>query len=121
MTSGERRFALRLEEKLEADYLCSYDVSIGEKIKHPDFVVAHPSRGLLMLEVKDWKLDTIQSVDMQKRPHTHRPRHKAGIESACASVAPHVRRHNNLFECDPQLIWSSESLKEKPSFTQRCM
>ena len=27
MTSGERRFAYRLEEKLEDDYLCWYDVS----------------------------------------------------------------------------------------------
>jgi hypothetical protein len=32
---------------------------------HPDFVVFHPSRGLLVLEIKDWKLDTIQSIDKQ--------------------------------------------------------
>jgi hypothetical protein len=42
MTPGERRFASRLEEKLESDYLCWYDVSIGERTKHPDFVVFHP-------------------------------------------------------------------------------
>lgn len=30
MTSGEKRFAYRLEAKLEADYLCWYDVAIGE-------------------------------------------------------------------------------------------
>jgi hypothetical protein len=41
MTSGEKRFANRLEDKLEDDYLCWYDVSIGERTQHPDFVVFH--------------------------------------------------------------------------------
>ena len=62
MTPGERRFAQRLEAKLEDDYLCWYDVPIGQSMRHPDFVVLHPKRGLLILEVKDWKLDTIQSI-----------------------------------------------------------
>ena len=63
MTNGEKRLAERLEEKLEDDYLCWYDVSIGDKTRHPDFVVFHPSRGLLVIEVKDWKLTTIQNID----------------------------------------------------------
>jgi hypothetical protein len=29
MTSGEKRFAQRLEAKLEEDYLCWYDVPVG--------------------------------------------------------------------------------------------
>ncbi len=62
MMPGERRFAQRLESKLEDDYLCWYDVPIGQAMRHPDFVVLHPRRGLLILEVKDWKLDTIQSI-----------------------------------------------------------
>ena len=62
MTSGEKRFAQRLEAKLEDDYLCWYDVAIGPANAHPDFVILHPQRGLLILEIKDWKLDTIQSA-----------------------------------------------------------
>lgn len=62
MTSGERRFARRLEEQLEDDYLLWYDVPIGPRKLHPDFIVLHPSRGLFILEVKDWKLDHIQRV-----------------------------------------------------------
>lgn len=65
MTPGERRLAARLEDKLEDDYLCWYDVSIGDRTQHPDFVVFHPHRGLLVLEVKDWRLDTIRSIDKQ--------------------------------------------------------
>ena len=62
-TAGERRFATRLEALLEDDYLCWYDVPIGPKRLRPDFVILHPSRGLLILEVKDWKLDTIKAID----------------------------------------------------------
>ena len=60
--SGERRFAERLLSHLEDDYLCWYDIPIGSAKLHPDFVILHPRRGILVLEVKDWKLDTIQSI-----------------------------------------------------------
>ncbi|THD10695.1 DEAD/DEAH box helicase [Metallibacterium scheffleri] len=63
MTSGERRFSERLEQKLEDDYLLWYDVPIGLKQRQPDFVILHPRRGLLVLEVKDWKLETIREAN----------------------------------------------------------
>jgi hypothetical protein len=63
MTSGERRLAERLEQKLDDDYLLWYDVPIGPRYAHPDFVVMHPRRGVLVLEVKDWRLATIKQAD----------------------------------------------------------
>jgi len=63
MTSGEKRFSERLEQKLEEDYLLWYDVPIGPRQRRPDFIVFHPRRGMLVLEVKDWKPDTIQHAD----------------------------------------------------------
>ena len=63
MTSGERRLAERLQDKLDADYLLWYDVPVGPTSAHPDFCILHPSRGILILEVKDWKLSTIQQAD----------------------------------------------------------
>jgi hypothetical protein len=62
MTTGERRFAQRLEAKLEDDYLCWYDVPVGPANLHPDFIILHPKRGLVILEVKDWKLESIQEI-----------------------------------------------------------
>lgn len=62
MTSGERRFAERLQAKLESDYLVWYDVPLGHRRRHPDFTILHPRRGVLVLEVKDWKLDTLRSI-----------------------------------------------------------
>ena len=65
MTSGERRLAERLEHKLDDDYLLWYDVPVGPRHLHPDFVVMHPRRGILILEVKDWSPKTIQHADKQ--------------------------------------------------------
>lgn len=63
MQAGERRFARRLEQLLEDDYLCWYEVPVGKRQRYTDFVILHPVRGLLLLEVKDWKLDTIVNLD----------------------------------------------------------
>ncbi|MEO8017417.1 MAG: NERD domain-containing protein/DEAD/DEAH box helicase [Pseudomonadota bacterium] len=36
---------------------------MGPRGRHPDFVIVHPVSGLLVLEVKDWRLDTIASAN----------------------------------------------------------
>lgn len=64
-TRGEERLAERLEQKLDDDYLLWYNVPVGPKQSHPDFVVMHPRRGLLILETKDWKLETIRQATRQ--------------------------------------------------------
>ena len=65
VTPGERRFAFRLEHLLEDDYWCFYDIPVGKRRRYPDFIILHPRRGLLFLEVKDWKLKSIQRIDHQ--------------------------------------------------------
>src|SRR5699024_6354254 len=62
-SAGERRFSERLVQKLEDDYIVWYNVPIGLRRDHPDFVVFHPRLGLLVLEVKDWKPDNIRSAN----------------------------------------------------------
>lgn len=115
MTSGEHRFARRIEAKLEDDYLCWYDVPIGEKTRHPDFIVFHPSRGLLVLEVKDWRLPTIQVLDKQQATlltdrglvHELNP-----LEQARQYMFAIVSR----LERDPSLLFPVGSRKGKPFF-----
>lgn len=63
MQAGERRFAQRLASHLEDDYRCWYEIPLGRRQRYSDFIILHPLRGLLLLEVKDWKLDTIQRID----------------------------------------------------------
>ena len=63
MTSGEKRFANQLKNLLEEDYLCWHDIPIGNRNRYPDFVILHPSRGLLIIEIKDWKPSTLKSIN----------------------------------------------------------
>lgn len=115
MTSGEKRFAYRLEEKLEDDYLCWYDVAIGERTQHPDFVVFHPSRGLLVLEVKDWRLDTLHSMDKQQATimTAHGIKH---VLNPLEQARQYMYAITNRLERDSQLVWPNGSLKGKPFF-----
>ncbi len=62
MTAGEKRFARRLIDLLEDDYLIWYDIPLGKQRRYPDFIILHPARGLLFLEVKDWKHDSLKNI-----------------------------------------------------------
>ncbi len=62
-TPGEQRLARRLESLLDDDWLCFYNVPVGKRRRYPDFILVHPRWGLLFLEVKDWKLSSIRSID----------------------------------------------------------
>lgn len=63
MQAGEKRFAKRLGSHLEDDYLCWYESAVGVRPRYTDFVILHPLRGLLLLEVKDWRFDSMRSAN----------------------------------------------------------
>lgn len=102
MTSGERRLAHRLEDKLDEDYLCWYDVPIGPRQRHPDFVVLHPSSGFLVLEVKDWKLETIAAID-RSSVTLHTERGRSVVENPLLQARAYAMEVKNLLERDPAL------------------
>lgn len=103
MTSGERRFAERLESKLEDDYLLWYEVAIGPKNLHPDFVVFHPRRGLLILEVKDWRLETIQSINRTTATIITSTGAKT-VPSPLEQARQYAHEVVNLLQRDPALV-----------------
>ncbi|MFM9880482.1 MAG: DEAD/DEAH box helicase, partial [Burkholderiaceae bacterium] len=103
MTSGERRLAERLEQKLDDDYLLWYDVPMGPRNTHPDFCVLHPSRGILVLEVKDWRLSTIQQVDKQTWEILADGQPKSVI-NPLEQARQYAHQVVNALERDPQLV-----------------
>jgi hypothetical protein len=115
MTGGERRFAQRLESKLEDDYLCWYDVPIGQSMRHPDFVVLHPKRGLLILEVKDWKLDTIQSIT-KSDVSLLTPKGLKRAANPLEQARQYAHAVVNVLEKDPQLVFSGGRMQGKLLF-----
>ena len=58
-TPGERRVLQQLKRCLEDDYIVWHDVPIGPRARQPDFVILSPRWGVLLLEVKDWRRDSI--------------------------------------------------------------
>ena len=62
-TSGERRLADRLDQKLEDDYWVWSQTPVQNSTLTPDFTLLHPRHGVLVLEVKDWKLETIHEIN----------------------------------------------------------
>jgi len=115
MTSGERRLAERLEQKLDDDYLLWYDVPVGPKYAHPDFVVIHPRRGLMVLEVKDWRLSTILRADKQTWEIL-----QDGIPKNVLSPLEQARQHTHqvidALQRDKQLVHEEGKYKGKLAF-----
>ena len=115
MTSGERRLAERLEQKLEDDYLLWYDVPVGPKQTHPDFVLIHPRRGMLILETKDWRLDTIRRATRQMWEIVPDGQLKVVINPLAQARHCAIQVVNAL-ERDPQLVQASGSHQGKLAF-----
>jgi hypothetical protein len=70
---GEKRVFEALAKQLEDDYMVWHNVPILGSSREPDFVILHPQRGLLILEVKDWKLQNIRDANpMRVELHTDR-------------------------------------------------
>src|SRR5262245_14016272 len=62
-SGGEQRLAERLKDFLEENAVVWHNIPVGPRGRYPDFIIVHPANGLLVLEVKDWHLDSIVSAD----------------------------------------------------------
>ncbi|MFD2256316.1 3'-5' exonuclease [Luteolibacter algae] len=102
VTPGERRLGQRLNSYLEDDYLVWFNVPVGRTRRYPDYVVLHPRRGLLVLEVKDWKIS-----DFLKFSNDRWEVQLAGKRQTVASPLEQARQYMieivNQLQVDPQL------------------
>ena len=57
---GERKVFVALRDHLPEDYLVYYDIPVDGRF--PDFIIVGPDLGLVVLEVKDWRLKSILEV-----------------------------------------------------------
>jgi len=106
MQAGEKRFARRLESHLEDDYLCWYELPAGLRPRYSDFIVLHPQRGLLLLEVKDWKIGTIRAID-KATATIFTSRGLKTVSNPLEQVRQCTYQLINRLETDPQLVTPS--------------
>lgn len=114
-TTGERTFANLLEAKLEEDYLCWYNVPIGKARQYPDFVILHPQRGLIILEVKDWLLDTIHSIDSCNATLLVNGG-QITVKNPLEQARTYALAVVDILKRDPQLVWAEGRFQGKLVF-----
>lgn len=101
--AGERRVFDQLRQCLDDQHIVWHDLPVGEAARQPDFIVLGPGLGLLLLEVKDWKLATIRQATPDR------------VELATASgpvmtahplrqVRDHAMALADLLQRDPALV-----------------
>lgn len=61
--AGERHFAQRLREMPDDTCLCWHKAPIGAGGRYPDFIVLDPRHGLLVLQVRDWKIEQLRNAN----------------------------------------------------------
>lgn len=106
MTAGEKRFAYRLESLLEDDYLCWFDIPLGGlkgSRRYPDFIILHPARGLLFLEVKDWKPDQLKKLSSTRAEIITRDGRRKQVDNPMEQARQCSYKVINVLERDPEL------------------
>ena len=115
MTAGEKRLARRLEALLDDDYLCWYDIPVGRKNRYPDFIILHPARGLLFLEVKDWRLENIKKIS-KSRVELLTNNGKITIANPIEQVRQCAYQVIQMLATDPQLLAQHGKYKGRLKF-----
>lgn len=103
-TRGELRLAERLKACLEDNTWAWHNLPVGPLGRHPDFVVLHPQHGVVVLEVKDWRLDSVAratktDVDLIT------PRGIVQTQNPFEQVRSYLFNVIRMFEQDTQLVF----------------
>ncbi|MEW5892808.1 MAG: NERD domain-containing protein/DEAD/DEAH box helicase [Pseudomonadota bacterium] len=110
---GELRLAERLKDFLEDNTLVWHNLPVGPFGRHPDFVVLNPQQGLVVLEVKDWRLDSV--VGASKLDVTLlTPQGEVRAENPFEQVRSYMFNVMNTLRRDPLLVFEAGRFKGKP-------
>lgn len=112
---GELRLAERLKDCLEDNAWVWHNIPVGPFGLHPDFVVLHPQQGIVVLEVKDWRLDTIGAAN-SKQVELILDRGNVPTDNPFEQVRGYMFNVVNTLKRDPLLVIESGSFKGQPVF-----
>lgn len=113
---GELSLAERLKNCLEDNAWVWHNIPVGPFGKHPDFVVLHPKQGLVVLEVKDWRLEKIADTNT-KQVELITDRGNVWTDNPFEQVRGYMFDVVDTLKRDPLLTYEDGSLKGKPVFS----
>jgi hypothetical protein len=113
--AGERRVLHQLKRCLEDDYLVWHNVPIGPRARQPDFVILSPRWGLLLLEVKHWRLPSLRAAD-RDRVVLDRGGEQVMAANPLRQARDYVLELADLMQRDPALIHTDGAFAGKLLF-----
>ena len=113
---GELRLAERLKDCLEDNAWVWHNIPVGPFGRHPDFVTLHPQQGIVVLEVKDWRLDTIVNAN-RKQVELITDRGNVTTDNPFEQVRSYMFNVVDALKRDPLLINEGGSFKGQPVFS----
>jgi Nuclease-related domain/AAA domain/UvrD-like helicase C-terminal domain len=101
---GELRLAERLREFMEDNTWIWHNLPFGARGRHPDFVILHPANGLLVLETKDWRLESVLSA---AKDHVELLTERGPVneDSPFEQARRYMHDVVRTIELDPQLVF----------------
>jgi hypothetical protein len=113
--AGERRVLHQLKRCLEDDYLVWHNVPIGPRARQPDFVILSPRWGLLLLEVKHWRLPSLRAAD-RDRVVLDRGGEQVMAANPLRQARDYVLELADLMQRDPALVHADGAFAGKLLF-----
>lgn len=113
---GELRLAERLKDCLEDNAWVWHNIPVGAFGRHPDFVALHPNQGIVVLEVKDWRLENIGGAN-SKQVEIINDRGNEWTQNPFEQVRNYMFNVVDTLKRDPLLVNESGSFKGKPVFS----
>jgi len=113
---GELRLAERLKDCLEDNAWVWHNIPVGPFGRHPDFVALHPQQDIVVLEVKDWRLDTLGEAN-SKQVELLTDRGSVSTDNPFEQVRNYMFNVVDTLKRDPLLVNEGGSFKGKPVFS----
>ncbi|MDD4911094.1 MAG: 3'-5' exonuclease [Sideroxydans sp.] len=112
---GELRLAERLKDCLEDNAWVWHNIPVGPFGRHPDFVALHPQQGIVVLEVKDWRLDTIGNAS-KNQVELITDRGNVLTDNPFVQVRGYMFNVVNALKREPLLVIEDGGFKGQPVF-----
>lgn len=110
-TAGEKKLFSIFSNTLPDTCIVRYEMIIGERDFRPDFILIDPTRGILIVEVKDWGISTIANATLSQFQVKYRGGRLEMSQNPDLKCQIYLRRVRSNLVAMPKLIDNMGSLR----------